>query len=86
MDLDLAGGGVGGGCWQDVLSQWQFVFIRRQVEKGSYYHECNQLCDTEEDVDVKGSLENPKVLRAKSARGYHCLAWCTDCSPFREKL
>ena len=34
-----------------MLRQWEFVFIRRRVEKGRYYFECNQR-DEEEARDV----------------------------------
>ncbi len=53
-----------------MLSQWQFIFIRRQVEKGRYYHEYNQLRDTEDALDIvslrgSSSQDNPKVLKSK---------------------
>jgi hypothetical protein len=56
----------GGDCWQDVLNQWQFIFIRRQVEKGRYYHECNQLRDDEEApvaASIRGAQDNHKVTK-----------------------
>jgi hypothetical protein len=53
---------------QDVLSQWQFISIRRLVEKGRYYHECNQFRDDDEEAldagIMAGAHENPKVPKS----------------------
>jgi hypothetical protein len=62
--------GLLGGILQDVLSQWQFISVRRQVEKGRYYHECNRLtdADSEESFDaasVEGTPDNPKVPQSR---------------------
>ncbi len=49
---------------QDVLSQWQFISIRRQLEKGRYYHEYNQHGDSAEVFDASSAeraKDNPKV-------------------------
>ncbi len=57
------------GNLQDVLSQWQFISVRRQVEKGRYYYECNRPSNDEEarncDISsVVGNLENAKVSKS----------------------
>ncbi len=46
-----------------MLDQWQFIAVRRLVEKGRYYHECNQLVDNDSEVAecVVGTQDNPKV-------------------------
>ncbi len=54
------------------MKQWEFVYIRRRVEKGRYYLERNQLSDAEEaalEAESRGGKDNAKVLGPKGSRG-----------------
>ncbi len=51
-----------------MLRQWEFVFIRRRVEKGRYYLECNQQ-DEEETRSVARRGGRTKLSSKASTGG-----------------
>ncbi len=54
------------GHLQDIANQWEYLPIRRRLEKGRYFHECNQLGnDNEKDAEY-GQRENPRNLKVLS--------------------